>query len=143
MPYTLGQAAKATGKSKNTLVRAIQSGKISGQRQADGSYTIDPAELHRIYQAVSGTGSTGHQTGPVSLQAQCELLEREREVLLATLTDLRQRLDAADAERRIAQERLTAVLTHQPEPPRKAVRVFFWIVLVVIAVGAAVAKWMA
>jgi chromosome segregation ATPase len=52
---------------------------------------------------------------PVTLQAQCQLLEREREVLLATLADLRQRLDAADSERRTAQERLTALLTHQTE----------------------------
>jgi hypothetical protein len=115
MPYTLGQAAKATGKSKNTLTRAIRSGKLSGQRQADGSYTIDPAELHRVYPPVSEAGVAGHPMDPVTLQAQCQLLEREREVLLATLADLRQRLDAADSERRTAQERLTALLTHQTE----------------------------
>jgi hypothetical protein len=47
MAYTLGQAARAVGRSKTTLNRAIKSGKISAIRGEDGSYTINPAELQR------------------------------------------------------------------------------------------------
>ena len=32
MPYTLGQAAKAVGKSKPTIARAIRSGRLSASR---------------------------------------------------------------------------------------------------------------
>ena len=46
---TLGQAAKASGKAKVTLARAIKSGRFSASRTEDGSYVIDPAELHRVY----------------------------------------------------------------------------------------------
>ena len=47
--YTLGSAAKAAGKSKATISKALKSGKISGQKDDGGVYHIDPAELHRVY----------------------------------------------------------------------------------------------
>src|SRR4051794_18135478 len=62
MAYTLGTAAKATGRGKATIYRAIKSGKISATRQEDGSYTIDPAELHRVFEPVS----IGTVSSPVS-----------------------------------------------------------------------------
>lgn len=51
--YTLRTAAKATGISRATIHRAIQSGKISARRKQDGFFEIDPAELHRVYAPVS------------------------------------------------------------------------------------------
>lgn len=47
--YTLGQAAKATGKSKSTLLEAIGKGKFSVAERVGNRYCIDPAELHRVY----------------------------------------------------------------------------------------------
>jgi hypothetical protein len=47
--YSLAQAAKAAGKSKPTIARAIKAGKLSATRGEDGSYTIDPSELARVY----------------------------------------------------------------------------------------------
>lgn len=49
MRYTLGQAAKATGKAKSTLSKAIKSRKMSAEKQSNGSYLIDPAELARVF----------------------------------------------------------------------------------------------
>lgn len=49
MPYTLGQAAKATGKSKSTIQASIKKGRISASMDDFGQYQIDPAELHRVY----------------------------------------------------------------------------------------------
>jgi len=53
MTYTLGQAAKATGKNKATIFQAIKSGRISAAKDDFGRYMIDPAELHRLYSPVS------------------------------------------------------------------------------------------
>lgn len=53
MAYTLGEAAKATGKSKAAISRAIKTHRISAQRRDDGSFEIDPAELHRVYPPVA------------------------------------------------------------------------------------------
>ena len=49
MVYTLGEAAKATGKSKATISKAIKSGRISAKKGETGAFAIDPSELHRVY----------------------------------------------------------------------------------------------
>lgn len=49
MAYTLGDAAKATGKSKATISKAIKNGRISATKDKTGTFQIDPAELHRVY----------------------------------------------------------------------------------------------
>lgn len=49
MVYTLGEAAKATGKSKATISKAIKSGRISAFKDDAGVFRIDPSELHRVY----------------------------------------------------------------------------------------------
>ena len=138
MKYTAGQAAKATGKSIPTITRAIKKGTISAERTASGGYLIDPAELHRVFPAVTSDSDaspdvSGHETPQESaatpqldLEARMlrEMLVREQE----TVADLRARLDAEAAERR----RLTALLTHQgeksdpPPAPVPLTRWWFW-----------------
>jgi hypothetical protein len=119
--YTLGEAARASGKSKSTIAKAIKSGRVSAARGVDGSYQIDPAELHRVYPltgATNGTGArsdTGAEDGATDRGAPGELakwraLAIEREEVIRHLW---QRLDAAEAERREAQHKLTALLTHR------------------------------
>lgn len=123
MAHTLGQAAKATGVSKSTLRRAIESGRLSATRRDDGSYEIDPAELHRVFPrhsadtAKMARSDTGNDTGG---------LQREVAVLREVVEDLRRRLDASEAERRQAQERLTALLTDQRPTPQPAARRGWW-----------------
>lgn len=134
MSYTLGTAAKATGKSKSTIHRAIKSGRISATCDIGGVYRIDPAELHRIFSPVPQNGSLQHQLTPDATPHETQMLwrelellneerERERTQMQATISDLRQRLDNEAAER----HRLMALLTHQsapsqpqPEPTKKA-----------------------
>lgn len=57
--FSLSQAAKRVGVSKATIHRAIKSGKLSANRQDDGSYKIDPSELSRVYQMTAGDMSEG------------------------------------------------------------------------------------
>ena len=52
MSYTLGTAAKATGKDRATISRAIRKGKVSAKKDENGQWNIDPAELHRVYPPV-------------------------------------------------------------------------------------------
>jgi hypothetical protein len=129
MPYTVGQAAKATGKSKPTISRAIKTGALSAVKNDDGSYTIDPAELHRVFPSVSlssnETPDLKRSDTPVlqaTLQREIELL---REILTdkdAVIDDLRQRLDREGEERR----KLTAILTDQREPTEQPARRSWW-----------------
>lgn len=124
--YTLGLAAKAAGKSKATISRAIRAGRISAIRDADGSYTIDPAELHRVYPvtvplngAMKQT-ATPHGTGAAP-SPETVALQRLTEEQAETIRDLRLRLDRAEVERREAQRQLTAVLTDQRRRPAASV----------------------
>jgi len=106
MQYTLGEAAKATGKSKTTLHRAIKSGKISATRQDDNSYSIDPSELHRVFPLVTPEhtleqllrNDAEHQSGTAeTLRLQLETAEKERErerqLMQETIADLREDRD--------------------------------------------------
>jgi hypothetical protein len=49
--YTLGQAAKAVGRTSPPWRKRLKPGgcQLSASRADDGSYVIDPAELHRVY----------------------------------------------------------------------------------------------
>jgi hypothetical protein len=62
MIYTLGEAAKATGKSKTTVQRAIIKGSISASKNENGRYSIDASELHRVFpKASTDTVAQGSQ----------------------------------------------------------------------------------
>src|SRR3954453_11447356 len=49
MPYSVAEAAKAIGKSKPTILRAIRRGQVSATRDDAGAFRIDAAELHRVF----------------------------------------------------------------------------------------------
>ncbi len=132
MKYTLSQAAEATGKNKATIQRAIKSGKISAPKNSSGAYEIDPAELHRVFDATTkrvaqhqnattrNTGATGENSPDNSALQRIVELEKELAVaeerknglegqlhhLSDTVDDLRKRLDQSEG-------RVTALLSDQ------------------------------
>jgi excisionase family DNA binding protein len=55
MAYTLATAAEAAKVSKPTVFKWIKKGKISATRADDGTYRIDPAELHRYLDSIAKT----------------------------------------------------------------------------------------
>jgi hypothetical protein len=85
MSYTLGEAAKATGKTKPTILRAIQAHKISAQKNDHGEWQIDPAELHRLYQPISEE--------PTETERSNNALQVEVRLLREMLQDIREDRD--------------------------------------------------
>ena len=149
--YTIGTAAKATGKAKSTISKAINNGTISATKNDDGSYSIDPAELHRVFPAeASANGLEKHHLDDLEpfdlrfanghLKAELQQLRermadldtmhgRERQQLSEQVEDLRQRLDQSEQERREKDRQLTALLTdqrQQVEPPPVTAGRGFW-----------------
>src|SRR4051812_31265256 len=110
MQLTLKQAAAATGKSKPTLLRAIQSSKLSATRdELTGAWMVDPAELHRLYPAISaGESRTDTKTHHAAELYERLLAEKDRQI-----TNLSEQLEAANEERRTTLRQLTAILTDQ------------------------------
>ena len=125
MVYTLGTAAKATGKSKTAIASAIKSGKIKAIK-TDSGYEIAPDDLSKVYPLVY---SKGLHLDSKPVQVDCKLdstpvnhaLEIENAVLRARLEDViaeRDRLVATN-ERLISsmdlRERSIRLLSHQSE----------------------------
>lgn len=100
MKYTAGQAAKAAGVATATITRALKSGKISGQKDENGAWMIDPSELHRIYPPISlkdheSTFVKHHATLVASsaIAPEISALERELQTLRDALNDAREDRD--------------------------------------------------
>lgn len=96
---SLSQAAKATGRSKSTIGRAIQSGRLSALRNDSGTFTIEPSELFRAFPK-DGTGTTQRST----LEAGGEPSE-----IHALRDELAKALQRAAVAEAIAEERIRAL----------------------------------
>jgi len=116
MAYTLGQAAKACGKSKSTLSKAVKAGKISITKNDDGSFSIEPVELFRVFPAVSQTGegeqsehkSTPQETGRNATK-DIELIE-----LRIKLEAAQERIKDLEQDKEDWKAQATRLLAHQP-----------------------------
>lgn len=82
MHLTLQQAAHATGRNRTSILRAIKRGEITGSKDAEGNWTVDAAELHRVYSAQTQppTPANAHTDALVAeLKAVIEDLRRDRD----------------------------------------------------------------
>lgn len=113
MKYTLGQAAKATGKAKGTISNALKQGRLSGSKNDKGQYQIDAAELHRVYPLDTEQSNLNAVTPP-SNTAEIDALNAQ----IAMLTDMVERERAnADEWRKQAQTlALAAPSQNAPRP---------------------------
>lgn len=100
MFYTLGTAAKATGKTKTAIAESIKKGRISATKDDFGRYQIDPAELHRVYPPLSeadrkedhqeGRDKTQELTSKIMvLEAQLQAIAELKAQIAAERDDLR------------------------------------------------------
>jgi hypothetical protein len=89
---TLGQAAKLTSLVKTTLARAIRRGSLSATRVETGSYSIDGAELARVFPFPAPTkadDATGDEPGLLAHHAPLNATGELVAVLRAQVEDLK------------------------------------------------------
>ena len=98
-PYSVKQAAEATGKTKPTILRAIQANRIAARKDEHGRWQIEPAELHRVYRRLVAVYRTDTCTDARGAPG-----APHSELLRGILDELR---------------RLTGMLTNQPTPAGK------------------------
>jgi hypothetical protein len=138
LPYTLTEAARATGHNRSAIWKAIKRGALSANRDAaSGHWLIEAAELHRVFPAAlphvsKGTPRNGLEarmepaeiaaTETAVLRAQLEAERARAAVLEGVVDDLRRRLDTEAEERR----RLTALLTDRSTTPAAPVAPRRW-----------------
>ena len=141
--FTLGEAAKATGRSKSTISKAIDNGRLSVMSKEGGSYQIAAAELFRVFPPNEANGvekpdgerletpeteraNRGLEIEIAALKDRLALIEtmhdRERRLLSDRIDELREDRDAWKGQA----ERATLLLEHQREtaatPPAEPVR---------------------
>lgn len=120
MAYTLGEAAKATGKSKATISKAIKNGRISASKDETGTFRIDPAELHRVYTPAVSDEQTETPTEPVvntinngrikELEARLEAANERLTDKETVIADLREDRD------KWRQQATTLLVDQRPKP---------------------------
>ena len=149
---SLSEAARLTGKSRTTIQRAIKSGKLSAPKDEDGNYSIDPAELHRVYPIKSmsagethsapehGTLRNSDETGGAPpeikvLQAELKASQQMVEERGRTIDDLRTRLD--DSERRVTAllSDMRPTASEQPVERRGAHWGYWTLALILVSMG--------
>ena len=108
MSYSLAEAAKATGTNKTTILRAVKSGKISGERDEHGNWRLQPAEVHRVYEPVVRTDA---ETQATQHNALTDLLVAELRATIADKNAVIADLRSDRNEWREAHERAQAALT--------------------------------
>src|SRR3954453_3745424 len=112
--YSLAKAAALASRSRSTVLRAIQTGRLSAVRDATtGEWSIEASELARVYSQAADQHGEGHADVAADGRGDSASLIAAKDALITeqreTIEDLRHRLDQADAERRQALERLAAV----------------------------------
>lgn len=108
MVYTLGEAAIAVGKSKATISKAIKAGRISAERQPNGSYKIDPSELHRVYSPALSTVEGEQKETPSSTEQKI----RETIELEVKLKAADKRISELEEDREHWRQQATRLLAH-------------------------------
>jgi excisionase family DNA binding protein len=139
MSYTLATAADAAKVTKPTVFRWIKAGRLSATKADDGTYRIDPAELHRYLDANKATPAPTEmqQSDTVSPAPEMDIealqatvaLRCEVEKLKALLEIERQRAEEwkGQADRWASQsERLAIAPPITPNPTPEPVRVSWW-----------------
>ncbi|MCB5200846.1 hypothetical protein LGQ03_16535 [Loktanella sp. TSTF-M6] len=104
MGLSLRQAADQCGKSRSTIHRALKDGRLSGKQDDKGEWSIEGAELARVFP----WDSRGHGEREATEQQRATpdmgeimavkvaMLEQQLEREQETVADLRKRLDRAE-----------------------------------------------
>jgi hypothetical protein len=95
MPYTLAQAAQATGLNRSTVLRAIKSGRVTGTKDELGAWHVEPVELHRVFPAAEATPRAlpQHARPDAELRLRAAVAEERLGELRAMLDDMRTERD--------------------------------------------------
>ena len=144
MKYTIGQAAKATGRSKSLISKAIKDGKISATRVGTtptSPMEIDASELFRVFSPMNNTKNEPEQVentpktpseDTLQLATALEIIKVQREYQVKRIADLEEQLKEAKAnaeeyrtELKASEQKLIGVLEKvQPAPRKKFLGIF-------------------
>ena len=122
LPYSLANAAAATGLTKSTVLRAIQSGRLTARKDPFGRWQIEPGELHRVYPPVTGlTEAAGTAQRRATANLVTALAEARLRASLAeqALSDAEAMIDGLRADRDAWKEQAQRLAGQRSKPPKR------------------------
>ncbi|WP_186393212.1 MULTISPECIES: hypothetical protein [unclassified Pannonibacter] len=129
MKLSANEAAKRTGKSVPTITRAIKTGRISAEKNDAGGYLIDPAELFRVFPAVTRNRGASPKTLDFETPDASPVTPLETLLLQEKVNSLEAALANATAERdewRDQAKRLAMALPAPGAEPQQKQPQSFW-----------------
>jgi hypothetical protein len=144
MSLSAKDAAEAVGMTKQGVIKAIKEGKISAEKGQNGQWSIQPAELFRVYQPINKVDSelkdnnesqftskvdTSSQLKTLGLELRLEAAYKEIETLKADKEDYKSRLDMESEERRKLTMMLSDMREKTPQMPTEKPKGFWATIL--------------
>lgn len=116
---TLKQASLRTGKSKQAIQQAIKKGKVSAKKNEKGEWSIDAAELFRVYEPINQVDTQEKPKVDDALHSNLQLdikrLELENEIKDEKIRMIENRGEELEKERDEWREQAKRLaLAHQP-----------------------------
>jgi len=120
---TISEAARLTGKGRQTIYRHIKRGKLSTTIRGDGTKEIQVIDLERLYGSLGGSEAT-HEASR-TMTASETALHRENEAMKAEIKQLRDHVNELKHDKEWLQG-LVNGLTQKalPAPPGVLSRIF-------------------
>ena len=135
MDYSLTDAAKAVGRTRQAIQASIKKGTISASKNAFGQWEIDPAELHRVYSPVNQSAANESKTLTSfdatkeaqikELQGKLEVMEQLLREVKGNSEDLKQERD--DWKKQADEWRMQAKALPAPEAKPDEKKRGFWL----------------
>lgn len=119
MSLSPAEAAKHVGLTKQSVIKAIRSGRLSAVKNASGGWSIEPVELFRVWPAVN------QDRGKVALQVDTGLPPENNEVVAALkgqIELLRSQLDDVRMDRNHWRQIAERSLLTDQRPPSERVQ---------------------
>lgn len=123
---SLREAVKKFDVSRPTLQKALKIGKVSGEQDARKQWTIDTAELARVYRPRDAAAVKPEKDVPGNFTAENSPLQGKVQEMEKALADAEKRAEIAEALAQERAERIEDLRRMLPAPDAKPRRWWPW-----------------
>jgi len=121
---TLRKAVELFDVSRPTLTKALKSGKISGEKDGKGVWSVDPSELSRVYKPRHKEQENEHPIEHQGNSTDFSYLQGKVDALEAQVDDLKAQRDKAEERASNSDARLFGLLQDMRPAPTLLQRIF-------------------
>lgn len=110
---SIREAVKGFQVSRPTLTKALNNGKISGEKDNNGTWMIETSEISRIYKPRATSSDKEHVKSSTQNTDEHHYMKGKLEALESYVDDLKEQRNKAENRADAAEARVTALLSDQ------------------------------